>query len=231
MGIAASPQVDVARLYGTRVMDVAERLKMFDETVAQLKARGDPLLDFAFTYEPERTAWQSTVDARDGAIARLRPEWRKAVLAYAGKPVAPDANGTLRVSFAHVKGYSPNDGVFYEPQTTLAGMIAKNTGEEPFAVPSFILDAAKRSDAQRVPIDFLADADTTGGNSGSPVVNGRGEIVGINFDRPWENVANDFGYNPDVARNISVDIRFLRWMLEDVQNADGLLRELGLKRN
>ena len=230
-GIAAAKNIDVAHLYdATRVMDLAERLHMFDESVAQLKARGDPVLDFAFAFEPERKAWQTTVEARDGAIARWRPEWRKAVLAYAGRPVAPDANGTLRVSFAHVKGYSPSDGVFYEPQTTLAGMIAKNTGEEPFAVPSFILDAAKQGDAQHVPVDFLADADTTGGNSGSPVVNGRGEIVGINFDRPWENVANDFGYNPDVARNISVDIRFLRWMLEDVQNADDLLIELGLKR-
>ena len=156
------------------------------------------------------------------------------VLDRNGKPVAPDANSTLRVSFAHVKGYSPRDGVLYTPQTTLAGMIEKHTGEEPFAVPQFILDAAQNLKApvkaDQIPLDFLADADTTGGNSGSPVVNGRGELVGLNFDRPWENVANDFGYNPAVARNISVDIRFLLWLLEDVQKADFILRELGLKR-
>jgi hypothetical protein len=109
-------------------------------------------------------------------------------------------------------------------------MIEKHTGEEPFAAPAMILEAAKGVDATKIPLDFLSNADTTGGNSGSPVVNGRGELVGLNFDRVWENVANDFGYNPAMARNISVDVRFLLWMLRDVQKADGVLDELGIKR-
>jgi hypothetical protein len=219
---------NVAALYaGTKVTDTAERLKMFEETSAQLRARQDPMLGLAFALEPELRAWQAATQTHEGAVARLRPAWRRAVIAHAGKPVAPDANSTLRVSFAHVKGYIPRDGVQYTAQTTLAGMIEKHTGREPFAVPQFILDAAKKVKPEDIPLDFLSDADTTGGNSGSPVINGRGELVGLNFDRVWENVANDFGYNPAVARNINVDIRFFLWLLRDVQKAEAILKELG----
>lgn len=217
-------------LRSTKVTKLEERLKMFSETPGELRARQDPMLNLAFALETELRAWREATDTREGAIARLRPQWRKAVIAHAAKPVAPDANGTLRVSFAHIKGYSPRDGVLYTPLTTLAGMLEKHTGVEPFAVPPFILAAAKTAKADQIPLDFLADADTTGGNSGSPVVNARGELVGLNFDRPWENVASDFGYDSSVARNISVDIRFLLWLWEDVQKADFVLRELGLKR-
>ena len=221
----------VARLYdGTRVTDLGERMKMFGEPLAQLEARRDPLLEFALALEPELRAWDRARREHDGAVSRLRPAWRRAVMAHAGKPVAPDANGTLRVSFAHVKGYSPREAVEYLPQTTLAGMLEKHTGEEPFALPKSLLEAAARTNPALVPLNFLADADTTGGNSGSPVVNGRGELVGLNFDRVWENVANDFGYNPEVARNVSVDIRFFLWLLENVDRADRLLGELGARR-
>lgn len=220
----------VASIYrSTRVVDLRERLAMFEETPDQLRARKDPLLDLAFALDPVLRDYQSAVRASVGATTRLRPEWRRAVIAHAGKPVAPDANSTLRVSFAHVVGYSPRDGVFYTPESTLAGMVEKHTGEEPFSVPQVVLDAAARIDSRKIPLNFLSNADTTGGNSGSPVLNGKGELVGLNFDRTWENVANDFGYNPEVARNISVDIRFLRWLLSDVEHADGLLGELGLK--
>jgi hypothetical protein len=108
-------------------------------------------------------------------------------------------------------------------------MLAKQTGKAPFDLPQSILDAARSAHPEQVPLDFLADADTTGGSSGSPVLNGRGELVGLNFDRPWENVAGDFGYDAAVARNISVDIRFLLWLLQDVEHADGLLKELCVK--
>ncbi|HEX2121513.1 MAG TPA: S46 family peptidase, partial [Thermoanaerobaculia bacterium] len=214
---------------GTKLLDLAERLKMFAESPAQLHARKDPLVELGFALDAEIDALVERKNRWDGTISRLRPEWRRAVIAHAGRPVAPDANSTLRVSFAHVKGYVPRDGVLHVPQTTLRGVVDKHTNAEPFDVPEEVLAAAP--DDLDLVVNFLADADTTGGNSGSPVVNGRGELVGVNFDRVWENVANDFAYNPDVARNVSADVRYLMWMLRDVAKATELLEELeGAKR-
>jgi hypothetical protein len=227
----------IASLYSaTRVLELDERLTMFTETVDQLHARRDPALEIGFAIEKDRDEMKERQDRWIGGIFRLRPAWREAVVAHAGKPVAPDANGTLRVSFAHVSGYQPRDAVLYEPQTTLSGMLEKYTGKDPFDAPPALLAAAREHDfghwqdprLKDIPIDFLSDADTTGGNSGSPTVNGRGELVGVNFDRVWENVANDFGYNPVVSRNINADIRYLLWILDRVEHADALLRELGV---
>ena len=236
---ALRPRVDDL-LAHTRVTDLAERKKMFDESEEQLRARHDPLLDLAFGLDAELRSLKESSDRFDGAVSRLRPRWQKAVMAHAGKPVAPDANGTLRVSLAHVQGYGPRDGVLMRPQTTVSGVVEKHTGEEPFAAPPELLAAAPQAPASRfadpklkdVPVAFLADADTTGGNSGSPVLNGRGELVGVNFDRVWENVANDFGYNPEVARNISVDVRYLLWLMEATggEAARPLLEEMGVAR-
>ncbi|MEA2465289.1 MAG: hypothetical protein QOJ98_3036 [Acidobacteriota bacterium] len=217
---------NIDQLYAqTKMFDLAERLKMFDETPEQLHARRDPLVELGFVLAAEADARREQSDAAEGTVLRLRPEWRRAVIAQAGRPVAPDANSTLRVSFGHVKGYAPRDGVWYVPQTTLAGVVEKHTNEEPFDVPDRILEAAKKGGGD-VPVAFLADADTTGGNSGSPAVNGRGELVGVNFDRVWENVANDFAFYPPFARNVSADMRYMLWLLKEVEKATELLAEL-----
>jgi hypothetical protein len=234
---AATLRERIDRLYaGTKLFDLAERMKMFDETPAQLVKRGDPMIQLAFALDDQLENLKRAEEARKGLISRARPAWMRAVMAHAGEPIAPDANSTLRVSFAHVRGYEPRDGVFFTPHTTLSGVVAKHTGEEPFDVPESVLESAKSAgsdwadpDLGDVPVCFLADGDTTGGNSGSPVVNGRGEMVGVNFDRVWENVANDFGYNPDIARNVSVDVRYMLWILDEVLHARELLEELGVK--
>lgn len=224
-GNGANIDAKINELYSaSKIFDVAERRAMLSETPEQLHARHDPLVELGFDMDKEIRDLTERRDRWEGTISRLRPEWRRAVIAHAGKPVAPDANSTLRFTYAHVRGYEPRDGVVYTPQTTVAGIVEKHTGEEPFNAPQPLLDAAKKR--SNVIVDFLSDADTTGGNSGSPTVNGRGELVGVNFDRVWENVANDFGYNEKVGRNVNVDIRYLLWLLSDVYDGKALLKEI-----
>ncbi|MBL8914455.1 MAG: S46 family peptidase [Archangium sp.] len=212
----------------SKLFDLETRKKAFDETPAQLTARADPLLNFALALDTERRALRDRREMQSGRVLRLRPVWRRAVIAEAGKLVAPDANSTLRVTFGRVRGYSPKEAVQMAATTSLAGALAKHTGEEPFDLPKKIVDAAagKGVVPAKVPVDFLADCDTTGGNSGSPVIDAKGKLVGVNFDRVWENVANDFGYNPEVARNVSADVRYLLWILTTVEDAKPLVAEL-----
>ena len=229
--------VEIARLYAaTRLLNADARDAMLGQDLAALQAHQDPLLDFGIAWDSDLRALRTRERAWNAQSAIHRPIWRRAVRAHAGKPIAPDANSTLRISFAHVQGYAPRDGVYYTPFTSLAGAVEKHTGKEPFALPAAVLEASREPGKRwlapgspDVPVNFLADADSTGGNSGSPVVNGYGELVGINFDRVWENVAGDFGFNPALSRNISVDIRYLLWLLDRVEGADDLLQELGVE--
>jgi len=153
-----------------------------------------------------------------------------------GQDFIPDANGTLRLTFGRIKGYSPRDAVFYRPITTLRGVMEKDTGQDPFIVPSKLRELYEAGDFGRfnplgmdsVPVAILYDADTTGGSSGSPVFNDKGELVGVNFDRAWEATVNDFEWNKDISRSIAVDIRYVLWITLKFAGVDGLLEEMGV---
>jgi hypothetical protein len=194
----------------------------------------DPLVHLALGISAEWTAYLKRQEADKAARLMLGPRWIEAQQNWRGKAFYPDANSTLRVSIANIKGYQPRDGVHYSPHTTVAGLLAKDTGKQPFNVPQALKQAAKNRktsdffDAKigDVPVCFLADGDTTGGNSGSPVINGRGELVGLNFDRAFESVSGDYGWNKERSRNISVDIRYILWFLEQVVPAKHLLKEM-----
>lgn len=245
LGSARTPEAIAGRvdavLAPTRVLDWPSQRAMFDDNYATLRLRRDPLIELAIALDDELRAIERRREQSEAEISRLRPAWLKAVHAFVGKPVSPDANGTLRVSFGHIVGYAPHDGVEMLPQTTLPGLLAKVHEQPPFALPERVRLACLRAETSRwhdsrqggVPVNFLADLDTSSGTSGSPILNGKGELVGLNFDRVWEAVASDFGYDPQLQRNIAVDLRFLLWALEALEGppAAPLLRELGALSN
>lgn len=221
----------------TSLSDEKARLASVDATLASLSASADPYVKLAVSLHADLAAIRQKRKETNGALLVWRPRYLSALEALRrskGKATYPDANSTLRVSFASVKGYSPREAVTYAPRTSLAGVLEKAGGQEPFAVPAKVLEAARAGRLGRwrdpalgsVPVGFLTDGDTTGGNSGSPTMNGKGEVVGLNFDRVWENVAGDFGWRPERSRNVNVDLRYALWMMEEVDGAAHLVKEL-----
>ncbi|MCH2101950.1 MAG: S46 family peptidase [Planctomycetes bacterium] len=179
--------------------------------------------------QPEYGEQRMFRDRQAGLRQEIGALWIEAQEGWRGQQFYPDANSTLRLSTASVKAYSPRDGVLHTPLTTVRGMLAKHTGEGEFDAPAEIFKAVSDDpSALDIPICFLADGDTTGGNSGSPVVDGKGRLVGLNFDRVFENVAGDFGWNSARSRNISVDIRYALWLMREVWPAPRLLKEMGV---
>ena len=220
----------------TQMFDGAKRADLFGAGRDALMASEDPLIVLARGIHGEYQQWLQRRKTRDGRKLDVGRRWIAAQEAFRGTSFYPDANSTLRVSIAEVKSYEPRDGVLYKPQTTVAGLLQKETGEAPFNNPAQLLAVAENRMQSRwvvphlgdVPVCFLTNGDTTGGNSGSPVVNGRGELIGLNFDRVFENVAGDFGWNPDRSRNVVCDFRYVLWVMEEVQPAPHLLAELGV---
>ena len=154
--------------------------------------------------------------------------------------MAPDANGTLRVTYGQVKGVDAKDGLFYKPQTGLRGIIEKQTGEGDFNAPQKQIDVIQNQLAGKikspfydqalkdVPVNFLSATDATGGNSGSPTLNAKGNLVGLIFDCTYESVASKFLFDPVKTRSIHVDSRYMLWNMNDVDGAQNLLKELGI---
>ncbi len=221
----------------TTLGDEKVRVANVDASFAALAASADPYVKLAVALHPDLAAIRDRQKETNGALLVWRPHYLSALEALRtskGKAIYPDANSTLRVSFATVKGYSPREAVTYTPRTSLKGVLEKEKGAEPFETPKKVLDAARASDfgpwadplLGSVPVGFLTDGDTTGGNSGSPTMNGKGEVVGLNFDRVWENVAGDFGWNPERSRNVNVDLRYALWIMDRVDGAEALVKEL-----
>jgi hypothetical protein len=150
------------------------------------------------------------------------------------KAFYPDANLTLRVAYGHIKGYSPADGTYYLPSSTIKGIMEKDNPEIfDYNIPQRLRDIYAEKDYGRwadetgeVPVCFIATNHTTGGNSGSPVINADGDLIGLNFDRVWEGTMSDIVFDPSICRNISLDVRYVLFIIDKVADADHLLEEM-----
>lgn len=229
--------VDAAKqaLEGSSLADLAAVQKLFDDPAAVRKSK-DPLIVLARALSEDLDALEQIDKAERGKLVLLNPRYFELLKGLRGEPLYPDANGTLRFSFATIRGYTKPDGSEQKPQTVLAEAVAKHKGEGEFDLPDNVLAAASSAPQTRwadpalgdLPLCFLADGDTTGGNSGSPVIDGQGRLVGFNFDRVWETVAGDYAWKDEQSRNVIADVRYLLWMLDAVEHADHLLAELGV---
>ncbi|MGB8491151.1 MAG: S46 family peptidase [Bacteroidales bacterium] len=167
-------------------------------------------------------------------LHKLNRQYMKLQMEYDSTRVFyPDANSTLRVSFGKVSGYRPKDAVSFDAVTTLGGVIEKdNPKVYDYNVPGKLRqlflnhDYGRYGENGELPVCFIADNHTSGGNSGSPVINADGLLIGINFDRAWEGVASDMAFNPDQSRNISLDIRYALFIIDKFAGAGYLLNEM-----
>ncbi|QNP39959.1 S46 family peptidase [Lysobacter solisilvae (ex Woo and Kim 2020)] len=224
---------------GTKLGAENERLAAMQADRAALSNSKDTLLQAAATLLPALLRLEDESKASNGELLRLRPAYMRALIGYRksqGRAVYPDANSTLRVSYGRVSAMDPRDGVRYRPLTTVQGIVEKHTGSEPFNAPQPLLAAIAKGDfgttaepsLKTQTVDFLTNLDTTGGNSGSAVMDAHGKLIGLNFDSNWEAVSASWMFDPRYKRAIHVDMRYLRWLLAKVYPAPHLLREMQL---
>ncbi len=239
-GIAAERIIDgfLDTLYaGTKLGAPEERLRMFDLSREDLLKQGDPFVDFAVELNKEWKELEEKEKTMGGALQRLSPRYLEAVMLWKGGSLYPDANGTMRFTYGAVKGYSPRDAVSYKYMTSLTGVVQKHTDEDPFDCPKELLElhesmeygAYEDAALGDVPVDFLSTNDITGGNSGSPVMNGKGECVGAAFDGNYESISSDYLFIKETTRSINVDSRYILFIVDKMSGAKRLLDEMKIR--
>ena len=233
-------EIDIDQLmdevYDNSVFTSAEALKAaIDE-----KGMGvfdDPMYGEGYYMYMECLRYQQLAGKTEDQLAAARKLYTEGLLEWKkGEPSYPDANFTMRLTYGTVGGYSPKDAVVYRHYTTLDGVMEK---EDPnnweFVVPAKLKELWKNEDFGRyaledgkMPVAFLSNNDITGGNSGSPIMNSRGELIGLAFDGNWESMSSDVMFEPDLQRCINVDIRYVLFIVEKFGGAKWLVDEMDI---
>lgn len=219
----------------TKLSDKDFMLKLLADSSAAFTKLKDGMLQIGHDINLEMNYYDQIDRKREGQLNALLGRYADAKSAYQQKQFIPDANGTLRFTYGFIRGYYPNDGEYNKPFTTLTGVIEKED-----KVDYELLDAIKELYAAKdygaflhpglndLPVNFLYNLDTTGGNSGSPVMDADGSLVGVNFDRAYTATINDYAWNEAYSRSVAVDIRYVLWTVQKVAKADHLLQEMNI---
>lgn len=220
----------------TVLLKTEKRLELINLQLKELVSLQDPMINLAAELEKELKVLREEGKALNQERLELRKIYEEALLQRSEGKLAPDANSTIRFTCGRIEGYYPRDAVFYSPLTTLKGVIEKNTGKFPFRLPEKLKKLYQEKDFGRyldgplkdVVCCFLNTTNVTGGNSGSPALNARGEQVGIVFDMTYESVVGDYQIIPELQRTINVDIRYVLFITDKFSGAGQIIKELGL---
>ncbi len=219
----------------TSLADPKKRLEFLDKKPAELMKLNDPILNLAAELEKEMKVLREEKKALDQERLEMKKVYVDSLMKLKEGRIAPDANSTIRFTYGFVEGYYPKDAVYYLPQTALKGVIEKDTGKFPFHVPEKLKELYEEKDfgpyidkkLKDIPACFLNTTNVTGGNSGSPTLNAKGEQVGIIFDMTYESVIGDYYIVPELQRTISVDIRYVLFITDKFSGAKHIIKELG----
>ena len=211
-------------------------VSLFGKSVAELKALDDPFINIIVNINPLIQESNKQSEIFGANVTDLRKLYIDALYDWKGSNMYPDANSTMRFTSGPVKGYVPADAVWYNPFTSFTGLVKKDKNVEPFDAPDKLTDLYEKKDFGQwvdpelndVPIAFLHQCDITGGNSGSPVMNAKGEIIGVAFDGNYEAMISDWQYDLEMQRTISVDMRYVLFVTEKYANAGFILEEMGV---
>ncbi|WP_286823522.1 MULTISPECIES: S46 family peptidase [unclassified Idiomarina] len=225
----------------TSLLDRDNRMALLEFDPEQFEQSEDPFVKAAVALYPSDLEDEKKSEELSGKIQQAYADYMRAKIAFMqskGEAVYPDANSTLRITYGNVAGrdHGTEDGNAWAPFTTLRGVTEKATGEGEFNAPEEQLKAIEagdfgpyeKADLNSVPVNYLATLDITGGNSGSAVLNHKGEFVGLAFDGTLDSIISDWDFNLENTRSIQVDTRYMLWQMEYVDHADNLLKELGV---
>lgn len=221
----------------SKIRDTEYFNSLLTKTPDDLKSLNDPLINLVSELRNQNQALIKLNERNEGELNKLYGDLVDVKMIWKKTNFIPDANSTLRLTYGYIKGYSPADATYMEPFTTIDGIIEKNaSGGEEFEIPEKLRSLYDKKDFGRylskkrnsLPIAMLYNMDTTGGNSGSPILDAYGRLIGVNFDRAFEATINDFAWNESYSRSIGVDIRYVLWVLDKFSGAKNILSEIGI---